>query len=132
MLISDWFYIYCALFRRVVNKALASVCISQEQCSTALSCEKVSHGMIFYNSVLTHQNYITHLDFSPENKIRVQHQKGLQAEPEPCLLGLCDSQQSPPLTKLAALVSSFCKMGLITNIPCHFCRRCYYGKDQRK
>lgn len=71
--------------------------------------------MIFYSSVLTHQNHVTHFDFSPENKIRVQHQKGLQVEPEPCLLDLCDFRQSPPLTKLAALVFFFCKMGLITS-----------------
>lgn len=95
-------------------------CSGQRTSGMVLFClvcawEKVFYGVILYSWVLTHQT-----QFHPPWPSLLEKRRGhgtkrsLRVSLNPCLLDLCDPQQSHPPTRLGASVSSFCKMGLIT------------------
>lgn len=74
--------------------------------------EKVLYGMILGTCILLLRPQVTHLALSPETG-QGTAPRGL-GQARTCLSGLRNCQQSHPVTELEDLISSFCKVGLIT------------------
>ena len=117
MLMSHWFCISCAPLYGFCER---SSCSGHRISGMVLfclvcACDKVFYGVILYSWVLTHQTQ-SHPPCPSLLEKRLGHstKRSLWVSLNPCLLDLCDSQQSHPPMELGASLSSFCKTGLIT------------------